>query len=100
MSVVENVDIKIGSFSRNDKRNDQSEIEINLDAGSIRPQQSSTLVGEDFRSLKNTNSRENSEKTIETTRMISESVSNQVFRKLHEIESSLNFRFRTQLQQQ
>ena len=49
-----------------------------MDSGSTRPQQSSNLFGEDFRSLLNTNSRENSEMTIETTRMISEENSNQM----------------------
>ena len=90
MSNVENDDIMLGSYSREDGRNDQSESEFNLDSGSTRPQQSSNLVGEDFRSLLNTNNRENSEMTIETTRMISEGTSNQLSRKLNEIKSSLN----------
>ena len=90
MSDVENVDIMLKSYSRDEERNDQSESEFNLDSGSIRPQQSITLVGEDFRSLLNTNCRKNSELTSETTRMINEKVSNQVSRKLHEIKSSLN----------
>ena len=49
------------------------------------------MIGKDFRSLLNTNSRENSEITIETTRIISEEVSNQMSRKLNEIKNSLNF---------
>ena len=64
---------------------------MNLDSGSSRPPQNSNLVGEDFRSLLNTNSRKNSDITIETTRMISEEISNQMSRKLNEIETSLNF---------
>ena len=52
--------------------------------------QNPNLVGEDFRSLLNTNSRENSEVTIETTRLINEEISNQMSRRLNEIKSSLN----------
>ena len=63
---------------------------MNLDSGSSRPQQNSNVIGADFRSLLNTNSRENSEITIETTRMISEEISNQISRRLNEIKTSLN----------
>ena len=91
MSDVENVDIMLGSYSRDENGNDGSENEVNLDSGSSRPQQNSNLVGEDFRSLLNTNSRENSEITIETTRMICEEISNQVSRKLNESKTSMNY---------
>ena len=90
MSDVENVDIMLGSYSRDDEENDISENGVNLDSGSNRPQQSLTVIGEDFRSSLNTNSRENSEITIETTRMINEEISNQMSRKLNEIKNSLN----------
>ena len=50
MSNVENVDTMLGSYSRGEERNDQSESELNLDSGSISPQQSSNLAVEDFRS--------------------------------------------------
>ena len=70
ISDVENVDIIRGSYSRDDEENNGSEKEMNLDAGSSRPQQKSNVIGEDFRSLLNTISRENSEITIETNRMI------------------------------
>ena len=64
---------------------------MNLDSGSSQPQRSSNVIGKDFRSLLITKSRENSENTIETTRIISEEVSIQMSRKLNEIENSLNF---------
>ena len=86
---VENVDIMLGSYSRGDEENNISENEVNLDSGSSRPQQSSNILGEDFRSLPNTNSRENSEIMIETTRLINEEISNQMSRKLIEIKTSL-----------
>ena len=37
MSDVENVDIMLGSYSRDDETAEQSESELNLDSGSIRP---------------------------------------------------------------
>ena len=72
VSGVINVDIMLEGYSKGEDRNNQSEDELNLDSGSRLPQQSSNLGGEDFRSLLNSNSREISEMTIETTRMISE----------------------------
>ena len=78
LSDVENVDIMLGSYSRGDEENNASENEVHLDSGSNRPHQSSYVKGEDSRSLLNTNSRENSEITIETTRMINEEISNQM----------------------
>ena len=89
MSDVENVDVMLGSYSRNDEGDDQSENELNLDSESSRPQGNSNMTGEDFRSLL-TNSRENSEITIETTRLIIEEISKQMARKLNEIKTSLN----------
>ena len=51
MSDAENVDIMLGSYSRDDERNEQSESELNLDSGSSRPQQNSNLTGKDFKSI-------------------------------------------------
>ena len=90
LSDVENVDIMLGSYSREDEENNISVNEVNLDSASSRPQQCSNLIGEDFRSLLNTNSRENSEIAVETTRLINEEISNQMSRKLNEIKTSLN----------
>ena len=89
MSDVENVDVIMGNYSRNDEENDHSENEINLDSESSRPQRTSNVTGDDFRSLL-TNSRENSEITTERTRMINEEISNQMYRRLNEIKTSLN----------
>ena len=90
LSDVENVDIMLGSYSRDDERNEQSESELNLDSGSSWPQQNSNFAGEDFRSLPNFNRRENSEITIETTRIIGGEITNQVTSKFNDIRSSLN----------
>ena len=73
MSDVENVDVMLGRYSRNNDENDLSENDINLDSESSRPQWSSNVTGEDFRSFL-TNSRENSEATIGTTRLINEEI--------------------------
>ena len=80
LDMLSDADIMLGSYSR-DEENNGSENEVNLDSGSNRPHHSSNVIDEDFRSLLNTNSRENSEITIETTRMS---------RKLNEIKISLN----------
>ena len=45
MSDVENVDVMLRSYSRNDEGNDQSENELNLDSESSRPQRNSNLTG-------------------------------------------------------
>ena len=89
MSDVENVDVMLGSYSRIDEGNYQSENELNLDSESSRPQRNSSLTGEDFRSQL-TNSRENSQITIETTRLINEETCNQMSRRLNEIKTSIN----------
>ena len=90
LSVVENVDVMLGSYSTiNHQDDDRSETEINLDSESSRPQRASNVTGEDSRSLL-TNSRENSDITIETNRLINEEISNQMSRRLNEIKTSLN----------
>ena len=90
MSDVKNVDVMLGSYSRNNEENDLSENDMNLDSESSRPQRNSNVIGEDIRSLL-TNSRENSEATIETTRLINEEIANQMSKKLNEIKTSLHF---------
>ena len=49
MSGVENVDLMLGSYSRNNEENGQNENELNLDSESGRPHRNSNLTGEDFR---------------------------------------------------
>ena len=97
LSDAENVDIMLGSYSRDEVENNGSENEMNLDSGSTRPKQNSNVIGDDFRSLLNTNSRESSEITIETTRMISEEISNQMSINLNEIKTSLNFQIQDEI---
>ena len=89
MSDVENVDVMLGNHSTINQDDDRSETEINLDSESSRPQRASNVTGEDFRSLL-TNSRENSEITTETNRLINEEISNQMSRRLNEIKTNIN----------
>ena len=89
MSDVKIVDIMLDSYSRVVERNDQSESELNLDSGSSRLQQNSNLTGEDFRSLLNSNKREDSEITIDTTKVLGDEIASQVTRKLLDIRSTL-----------
>ena len=90
LSYVKSGDMMLDNYSRDDERNEQSENERNLDSGSSRPQRNSNSTGEDFRSLPNTNSRENIEITIETTRNLGDEITKQVTRKFNDVRSSLN----------
>ena len=93
MSDVESVEKMLGSYSKDDERNNYSEDEMNLDSGSNRPRQSSNLVG-DFRSLLNTNSRDTNSLIVkgqkQSLMISSDEIANQVTRKLNNIRTSLN----------
>ena len=73
MSDVENLDVMLGSFSRN-------EIESNSEERNAEADLESNSAGDntgcdDFRSLLNSNSRENGDATIETMRLVNSEVS-------------------------
>ena len=89
MSDLENVDIMLGNYSRNELNSQLGErkTELDLESNGL---QTANLISENFRSLINTNSRENSEITIETARPINNEITSQVTRKLDEIRSELN----------
>ena len=90
MSDVENLDIMLGSYSR-DAQVEQGNIsDVEGDFESDRRQQSTDLVEGNFRSLLNTNVSENSEITAETMRAINSEISSQMSRKLDEMKSDLN----------
>ena len=89
MSDLENLDIMLGNYSRNELDSQLGEIEIELDLES-NDLQAANPISEDFRSLLNTNGRENSEITIETARLINNEITCQVTRKLDETGSDLN----------
>ena len=89
MSDLKNVDIMLGNYSRNelDSQLGDRETELDLESNGL---QTANPTSEDFRSLIITNSRENSEITIETARLINNEITSQVTRKLDEIRSDLN----------
>ena len=84
MSDLENVDIMLGSYSRNDLDSQLGErdTEGDLESNGL---QTANPISEDFRSLINTNSQKNSEVTIETARLMNNEITSQVTRKLDEV---------------
>ena len=89
MSDIENVDIMLGNYPRNhlDSQLGEREFEGDLESNGL---QTTNPTSEDFRSLINTNSRENSEITIETARLTNNEITTQVTRKLDEVREDLN----------
>ena len=75
-SDVEHLDVTLGSYSRNELESNSED--RNVDLGSDRPRQDVIQNSEDFRSLLNSNSRENSETTIETVRLVISEVSRRI----------------------
>ena len=90
MSDIENLDVLLGSYSRNalEEQREASEIEIDLESRGH--QQSTNLAGDNFRSLLKTDQIENSEITAEIRRAINPEISSQMSTKLEEIKSDLN----------
>ena len=86
MSNLENMDIMLGNYYRNDL-DSQRESEGDSESTELR---TVSPASEDFRSLINTNSRENSEFTNETARMNNNEIATQVIRNLDEIREDLN----------
>ena len=89
MSDLENVDKMLGDYPKDELKSqlEEGETERDFESNGL---QTANLISEDFRSLINTNRRENSEVTIGTTRLINNEITSQVKRKLDEIGSDLN----------
>ena len=90
MSDVENLDVMLGNYSRNELAEQENNSEIDLDLESGRQQQSTSRTDNNFRSLLNTNLSENSEITTETNGMIIAEISSQMSRKLEKMKLYLN----------
>ena len=90
MSDIENMDVMLGGYSRSELESNSEDRSNEVNLGPDRPRQETIRNSEDFRSLLNTNSRDNSEITIETARLINSEVTNQVSRKLNELKKDLN----------
>ena len=86
MSDVEDLDVMLGSYSRNEMESNSGDRNDEVDLASDRTRGDVVQNSEDFRSLSNSNSRENSESTIETMRLVNSEVS----RKMEELKRDLN----------
>ena len=86
MSDTVNLDIKLGSNSRNELEYNSVNRSYEVDHESDRTRQDAAQNSEDFRSLLNSNSRENSESTVETTRLDNSEISEQ----MDELRKDLN----------
>ena len=85
MSDAENLDVMLGSYPRNDLENDFDRND-EMDLESNRTRVDLAQNSEDFRSLLNSNSRENSESAVETMRL----VNSEVTKKIDELRRELN----------
>ena len=90
MSDIENLDVMLGSYSRDALIEQGNVSDVERDFESNRHQQNTDLTEGNFRSLLNANESENSEITAETMRVINSEISSQMSRKLDEIRSDLN----------
>ena len=87
MSDIENLDVTLGTFSESEIREQEAVDQIKIDPESRRRQQDLDQNEGNYRSLLNTNSSENSEITVETSRMINSEISSQMSRKMEEMKS-------------
>ena len=86
MSDVEDLDVMLGSYSRNEMESNSGDRNDEVDLASDRTRGYVVQNNEDFRSFSNSNRRENSESTIETMRLVNSEVS----RKMEELKRDLN----------
>ena len=70
MSDIENLDVMLGNYTNSEIRGQEPVDQIKIDPGSRRRQQNLDQNEGNYRSLLNTNLSENSEVTVETSRMI------------------------------
>ena len=90
MSDIENLDVMLGNYTNSENRDQEAIDQIEIDPESGRRQQDLDQNESNYRSLLNTNLSENSEITVETSRMISSEISSQMSRKMEEMKSDLN----------
>ena len=90
MSDVKNLDVMLGTYTRNelDEQENNSELELDLRSGGR--QENTDLIGENIRSSLNADMSVNSEITAETSRAINSEISTQMSRRFEEIKSDLN----------
>ena len=76
MSDTENLDTMLGSYLRNELESNSIDRNDEMDQEPDRTRQDIAQNSEDFRSLLNSNSRENSESKVETMRLVNSEISN------------------------
>ena len=90
MSDIENLDVMLGNYTNSEIRGQDSVDQIEIYPESRGRQQDLDQNVPNYRSLLNTNLSENSETTVETSRMINSEISSQMSRKIEEMKSGLN----------
>ena len=90
LSDIENLDVMLGNYTNSEIREQEAVDQIEIDPESRRRQQDLDQNEGNYRSLLNTNLSENSEITVETSRMINSEISSQMSRKIEEMKSDLN----------
>ena len=90
MSHVENLDVMIGTYTRNELDERENNSELEMDLGSGRRRENTNLVGENIRSSLNANMIVNSEITDVSSRAFNSENSPQMSRRFEEIKSNLN----------
>ena len=90
MSDIENLDVMLGKYSNSEIRDQDTVDHIEVDSESRAQQWGLGQTDGNYRLLLNTNPSENSEITVETSRLINFEISAQMSRKLEEMKSDLN----------
>ena len=90
MSDIENLDVILGSYQRDNSEVQERTSENKMDLESNRQEERLNRNENDYRSYLNTNVSENSGMTVETCRAINSEISSQMSRKFEEMQTSLN----------
>ena len=90
MSDFEDMNLMLGNFPVIEYENNSFQREVSTKPASRELQENTNTIGEDFRSLLITNSRDNSEMIVETGRIINSNLASQMSGKLNEIKMYLN----------
>ena len=90
MSDIENLDVMLGNYQRDNSEPQTENDEGEMASGSIRREESANQNENDYRSYLNTNLSENSCLTVETSKAISSEISSQMSRKYEEMQSCSN----------
>ena len=90
ISDIENLDVMLGSYQRDNSEIQDRTSENEIDSESNRREGSSNENENNYRSYWNTNLSENSCLTVETSKAISSEISSQMSGKFEELQSNLN----------